>query len=118
MIVASHESGAPIGRRCLPREIGKLEDTDAALQKLLTNDTDLERPLRDLGLLPRLAVFDLDRHFVVGRFQLQRPDGLGHAPFSELDGAGKLHGDDHAFDLPKVFSEHLSKRIAEYISKK
>ena len=26
----------------LSREIGKLEDTDAALQKLLTNDTDLE----------------------------------------------------------------------------
>jgi len=30
----------------------------------------------------------------------------------------RLVGDNRAFDLPKEFSEHLSQRIAEYISKK
>ena len=30
----------------------------------------------------------------------------------------RLFGDNRAFDLPKEFSKNLSKRIAEYISKK
>lgn len=64
MLATCHEAALQAVVGALPRETGVSEMSTAVLERLLTHDTELEKPLRDLGLLPS-AKRPLDQPFSV-----------------------------------------------------